>query len=589
MKSEFSFLPRWAFVVGLFVQSAACLPSRDDWGADLEPPRVSEISLGPCRSGALQQGVHPGEPILLIFSEPVHPGRVTEEHIVLVPGEEGVECVGNSDCGSFAEGLDGVCLRGVCWQSRVGSGFLSDLKNPPLAESRASLRHRVRLVLNPAGTGVTVLPDRPLRPRTPYTLAISSAVADLADNPLTGPDGLAAPFVYHFVTADPYEGCGEIRLVRPSSGIVGVPLNLPRLFVSASLPLPGPAANGVRLVRVETGETVAQGVRPEPGGCGSSAAAGSGCYSMEISGELAPFSRFELAAAVVGEQGGDCAFVPFDTPQQFVTGGSADTEAPSLDLVAARVDARCLSFRVLSSEPVSLLVSVWRAAQVGVGLPLVTEPVAEPSAEHQVGLDLSALAAGTAIALVVEGRDLVDLPAVSEPVTLEVGPELPFVAITEVLANPAGPEPDQEFVEIYNLSDRTVVLEGWSVSDSEQDTGDPLSTGELAAGQFGLLVGKGYDPFQGQDPSPDPSVPLFRSDTSLASSGLSNSGEPLFLWDGQGRLVSAYREAANVSGSGHNGCSVELIAPSVCGSGGGFSSNLDGRSTPGGPNSHWLQ
>jgi hypothetical protein len=160
----------------------------------------------------------------------------------------------------------------------------------------------------------------------------------------------------------------------------------------------------------------------------------------------------------------------------------------------------------------------------------------------------------------------------------------PAVYITEVLANPAGKELDQEFVEIHNGSDEYVSLEGWVVADQLDGGGDLLPAETLAPGQFGLIVGQRYDPFDGADPQPEPDALILRLDSSLASNGLSNSGEPVYLFDAQGRLVSAYRP---VGDGGADGVSIERVVPQPCGPATAWKPNEAQSATPGGPNSTW--
>jgi hypothetical protein len=116
----------------------------------------------------------------------------------------------------------------------------------------------------------------------------------------------------------------------------------------------------------------------------------------------------------------------------------------------------------------------------------------------------------------------------------------PAVAITEVLANPLGPEPAQEFVEIANTGKDQVDISAWMIDDNGDQDGDlvPSST-VLAPGGVALLVGPGYDPAQGQDPAPAAGALLVFFDSSLCSGGLKNTDpETVELYDQTGQLIS---------------------------------------------------
>jgi hypothetical protein len=469
----------------------------------------------------------------------------------------------------------------------VDQAFLNDLNDPPMLAGRLSSLETVQVEPDPDGTTVTIDPSTPLLPLTPYTLAISGAVRDLADNPIAGPDAVAAPFVYHFITSDPYAGCLEIRLASPEAGMTAVPRNLPRVLVSAEGLVSVDALQSLRLVPAGGVSSVTGPADLVDRPSAQDPSKWPACYSLPVAAGLAPSARYLLVLDPGDSQDPGCGFLPTAEPQGFVTGTTSDTTPPEITVSEPRFESTCVGVNVTGSEPVELTAQIWPVGQVGVGDPLVSYSNPELALNHDVVLDLSVLATGSTVELIFEGQDFVGLSDVSRPLEFQVPEPIPSVVITEVLANPAGPEPASEFVEVLNLSGESVNVDGWSLSDSALDFGDPLHGDVLQPGQYGLIVGPGYDPFQGPDPAPDPGAILIHSDSSLASGGLSNSGEPVFLWDGQGRFISSYLDALPVSSSSFNGCSVERVSAEMCGGSSGWAPNLDGSSTPGRPNSHW--
>jgi hypothetical protein len=108
--------------------------------------------------------------------------------------------------------------------------------------------------------------------------------------------------------------------------------------------------------------------------------------------------------------------------------------------------------------------------------------------------------------------------------------------LNEVLANPLGPEPASEWVELVNASSVSATLGGLFLEDSGGRVELPHVSVE--SGQYVVLV---RDDFAGglSDVAPDPEAALVRL-PELAKNGLSNSGEPLRLVAPDGLVLSAF-------------------------------------------------
>ena len=115
---------------------------------------------------------------------------------------------------------------------------------------------------------------------------------------------------------------------------------------------------------------------------------------------------------------------------------------------------------------------------------------------------------------------------------------LATLSIVEVRADPRGPEPTQEYVEVLNFGAVPIPLDGFTLSDRADAAGDVL-TGTVAPGERVLVVADRFDPEDPNDPAVPPGVRLVRVEGPIASGGISNAGEPLFLRDPEGRRVSA--------------------------------------------------
>ena len=120
---------------------------------------------------------------------------------------------------------------------------------------------------------------------------------------------------------------------------------------------------------------------------------------------------------------------------------------------------------------------------------------------------------------------------------VETLPAMPHVIINEVLANAVGPEPEQEWLELYNDGAVSAELEGYVLIDIGGET--PLPAAELPPGGFALVVNEDYDASSSYDVQPAPGTPLLRV-AALGKGGLNNQGEPLELHDADGQVVSRF-------------------------------------------------
>lgn len=155
----------------------------------------------------------------------------------------------------------------------------------------------------------------------------------------------------------------------------------------------------------------------------------------------------------------------------------------------------------------------------------------------------------------------------------------PHVVINEVLANPLGPEPAEEWVELENDGADAIDLTGFVLSDSGGDTVLPRAL--LEPGGFALVVGNGFEAAGGQDPPPAPGTVLLRVPR-VGSAGLSNSGEALRLSSATGQPLSRFPAIA----APKPGVSTVRRSPSAPDEDeGAFFSSPDGSSSPGWVNS----
>ncbi len=117
---------------------------------------------------------------------------------------------------------------------------------------------------------------------------------------------------------------------------------------------------------------------------------------------------------------------------------------------------------------------------------------------------------------------------------------LPRLVIDEVLANPIGPEPDQEWVELVNAGTVDVDLSGHTLVDLGGVT--ELPQRRVRPGERVLVVSSAFDARSRWDVPPARGTPLVVVER-LGQGGLGNGGEPLELWSVAGQLVSSFPRA----------------------------------------------
>ncbi|MBI5490579.1 MAG: lamin tail domain-containing protein [Deltaproteobacteria bacterium] len=138
----------------------------------------------------------------------------------------------------------------------------------------------------------------------------------------------------------------------------------------------------------------------------------------------------------------------------------------------------------------------------------------------------------------------------------------PWVAITEVLENPTGAEPTQEFVEIANLGDDRVDLTGWALED---ESGGPfLPDGTvLEPGEVALFVPDDYDPDGPGDPAAPLDAHIVRVGHAIGTMGLRNSGEAVYLVAPDGETVSSYPNTRGALPDGVSAVRTPATSPEI--------------------------
>jgi hypothetical protein len=533
---------------------AACRPPSQP-GLDLEGPLLLGSDLVP------GEELGPSDPIRLRFSEPVDAATALER-IVLVPFELGEPCTQVGGCPAGWR-----CHRSRCQRDPVSQAWLADLATPPLAAARRARTAPLVVAADVTATELTLRSQRPLEPHRLHALLVGP-VLDQAGNEAQpeGPGSLLA-LCEVFASGGAERALPSLTLVSPAEGDEAVPPNLARVVVRASRPVHGVEPGALWL-------ELASGARVElaPRSAGLCAGEEPGrCFVLAPALALPPLSRVELRAsrAIRDALGRPLheAEQPGPVAAAFATAAGRDLVPPRLEALELRLADRCLVTRARSDEPADLVIDGdWAVSAASVGATRHELGVASPAGPGSLALELVDLAGNrTALA----------------PRSIDGSSPPPRIAISEVLANPAGPEPAQELVELVNLESAELDLAGFQLDDGDDGIAvDILPAARLPPGGYAVVVGAKYSLDGFLDPRPAASALVVRLAGTLGDGGLANGGERVVLRDPSGRLVSSFGAHHGATSSGQ---SVERLEATRCDLARSWRPRPDGRSSPGWP------
>ncbi|MCB9752591.1 MAG: hypothetical protein H6713_21770 [Myxococcales bacterium] len=503
----------YALVVGLALASCLGAPT-----ADVDGPRVVASSLPSPRTVEVE--VRPQ--ITVELSEPLDEASLGPGALALVPWEEVGECRSDPVCAR------GSCERGRCLEDPLSSSDLAALLDGEYAPDGARVTLEVTLLDGELGeaTRLRLQPARALTPRWRYSL-ILGGVRDRGGAPLVDASGRVSHWRRDLVTAHEGSSGPEPRLVEPAPGGAGVPPNLARVTTSFARPVALEATATVELEGVD-GQRVAL---IEPRGCDGWPAAF--CLTWRPEHALEPLMTYRVAGGTLRDHLGR-AVAPPAVQEWFTAAEELDEEPPSLAGATVELQGPCVHARVSTAEPVVFTMSWASGAQV--------EVLASGELELAARVPGEDLGDAETLELSLTVRDLAGNTA-EETVALDLGAADLSVPLTiaEVLGNPAGAEPGQEFIELLDvrehgdevtISDLRVVDRPWSevrALPADATPGDALPSFVTRPGQRTVVVGSGYVWGDPADPDPPSDAVVVTLDSSIADGGLKNAGEPLTL------------------------------------------------------------
>ena len=342
---------------------------------------------------------------------------------------------------------------------------------------------------------------------------------------------------------------GLPELVDPLPGATQVPSNLAKVILRFSGPLQIPDASASLKLRASDGTEVALAL-------GDAVSCNGACYAALPDGAL------ELTTSYVVEIGVDALHfvggkpVPAGQVGSFTTADAPDEYAPLIVGFAMTLVEGCVQAQFATDE------LAWGQIIITAGDQVVSLDLGALGTKFELLTHLPDLPADVDAQAVARATDRAGNSADSPPVALHLPPKLPRLVITEVLANPAGSEYTQEFVELENLEADPVSLAGMLIEDKTGS--DVLPDMAVSAGGFALIVAANFVADDGKDPVPRDGAVIVSVSGRIGADGLSNSGEPVRLVSSSGVVVSQYGGWVDVSASAWNGMSVNRVSVDAC-------------------------
>ncbi len=520
---------------------------------DLTSPRVTGSSL----AGPRTVQVPVAATIEVLFSESLDPAGVPGAVAMLAWREEG-PCTYAGDCD------EGACEHGTCQEDPVTSTVRSQVR---AGKWRQPFPLDLVLAAGPAGPAsrLRVTPMWPLDEHRRYTLLVGG-IPDLSGS---RHDYGGDPWRRDLVSAGRGSSGPEATLVWPDPGSEGVATNL--AAVETSYPRPVELwVEDVAWLEPEGGGELVGLVFPAP----CEGWVPGFCLRWQVVDPLRARVRYRPTAGTVRDVWGRDGW-PAPQAGWFEAGLGADQTPPSLDSVEVLRRGPCVEVRRVGDRA-RVVASVGPKRDSGVG----------------VSVHLGVAAPADAVTVTVDAEDVAGNVASGQWSVAAAPGGAPNLVLTEVLANPLGDEPEQEFVEVLiredtNLDGLYLADRAWeeiqaALAAGDEPEGDPLPPVDVAAGSVIVLVADGHDAGASEDPAPAPGSRLLRLGASLGTSGLSNAGEPVTLYRADPAvLISSYGNYRETGATSHGGRSVVRSDPSRCDVRSAWVSHPGGRSTPG--------
>jgi hypothetical protein len=424
--------------------------------------------------------------------------------------------------------IDGSSEPVFLFSGGMDDALIADLEKEPLR-----VEHRERVVpcrIDYADLEIALVPQDWLQGGETYTVAVAGWARSATGHRLD-PEG--SPFYVSLtVSADMNAGAQAVAS-WPADGATAVAPNLD----FAAVRFDGLVSGADQALWIETAAGIAVPGQIQTAPCEQIGWEGSSCAIIAPRSPLVPSTGYRIAVGTELLDGRGAPVGPWFAG--FQTAAVNDLKPPGWQQVTCALDEQQLPVGCALVDEQSIAVRARPDEPARLHLDGAGKAMSAISEQGEATLLLDQLPAEQSFELDLVAADLAG-NQIGSRLRLNTTRPLATLSITEIRADPRGPEPAQEFIELYNWGKDPIDLRGFSISDDSNKLGQVIESSVIVQpATWVLLVADSFDPDNADDDPPLSGATLVRLPKALTGNGLSNTGAPLFLRDTQGRRISA--------------------------------------------------
>lgn len=434
----------------------------------------------------------------------------------------------------------GICKNNRCYQSQIDEDFLNDAKDGELSNQRKLKTIPVNIESMDKNLFIKPL-DGTLRPDSIYEILLTSSLRNNNGYPVKDTSGDAVPFSIPFQTEKEDIETAQVVSVWPGNDARNIPQNTAWILIESPSLSSGSIKPGDLYLESISGEKIELTPDEKIVSCGSK------CLMLWIENILESDTEYFLKSRlnIILPDG---KLIPsWDSIAAFKTGNLLWSWDPQFSEVEMQEVTGCTHF----NSSVNSGVLMWIKNEEGFSSPVSVFPRGE------IELGTRDIGRIEIYYIGINGTSG-KLGRFDAEVQYEWNPTL---AITELYPNAFGPEPAMEFIAVKNISFNDRNLQEFRITDDLEKTGEILPDFNLQAGKTVYIVGENYD-FLSDEATLLEDKDVIITEGSLLSSGMTNSGETVWLIDPDESIISRYGGWIDVSST--PGAVVMRIDPHGC-------------------------
>lgn len=447
---------------------------------------------------------------------------LSDEFIILVADDIEGPCSVDLDCND-----DALCVESCCQRSVVDAAFLADFRRYPLSQKRKERLIELSYQLSGDYKSILLTPKVPLDEKRQYRIIISDRVVSR--------DGyfLRRVKVLPFLTTSRESSRPIAELLSPEPMQTNIDRNLNRILIRFSRDVRRKENKAIRL-RNTQGEYMLLSARSADGVC----PARSGFFRCLILTPQNIFKPLTTWSVVFPDDIVDESSQTLFNRELsgFAFGEHFDFEDPYLEGTAFSFADHCLLVDAKASEAVDLKISSSKGETIW----------AIDESFFRLGIPIS-LPYYASLELFISDRCGNSIIENDHYVQRDVNEKL---VISEIMVNPKGHEPDQEYIELYNWGD-DLFIRGWSLMIGDKKRVE-LPDVLIPKRRYVLIVNEDYQSLTRDDPTPAKDTLFLR----IKGLNLKNSGSSIRLLNAQSLLVSRYFGHFDMSAKKNEGLAI---------------------------------